>query len=320
MIMTGNIELTTLTDSNADSFLLKLFGTSGHKHILIDGGFKGDGRKALKQIEGILEEGSKIDVVILTHVDKDHVNGLLALFESDSVNRESIGKVVFNVPHSEAEIKVIKEKSTQCGYQEGNTLLGLIISKDIDLVQAHQGCSIEIDENIIIDILSPTKEALEANHDNWRDTNIGHDEDEEYNKNVLLTKKYKEDDKPQNLSSIVCLITCDEQKMLFCGDSVPSQILSADIECTPVTLFKVPHHGSKYNISKELLEKFPAVKYLIPVNRSSYPNYYTIALIEENSKHSEVFVPKGSWVHSKRRNNEIELNFSEYEFGTKVKL
>ncbi|HAS6548640.1 TPA: MBL fold metallo-hydrolase [Vibrio parahaemolyticus] len=320
MIMTGNIELTTLTDSNADSFLLKLLGTSGHKHILIDGGFKGDGRKALKLIEKILEEGGKIDLVILTHVDQDHVNGLLALFESDSVNSGSVGKVVFNVPHSEAEIKVIKEKSTQCGYQEGNTLLGLIISKGIKLVQAHQGCKLKIDENVVIDILSPTKEALEVNHDNWRETNIGHDEDEEYDKNTLLTKKYKEDDKPQNLSSIVCLITCDEEKMLFCGDSVPSQILSADIECTPVTLFKVPHHGSKYNISQELLDKFPAVKYLIPGNRSSYPNYYTVALIEENAKQSDVFVPKGSWVHSKRRNNEIELNFLEYEFGTKVKL
>ncbi len=316
--MTGNIELTTLTDSNADSFLLKVLGTSGHRHILIDGGLKGDGRRALRLIEKIFKQGSKIDLIVLTHVDQDHVNGLLSLFESDSVNSESIGKVIFNVPHSEAEKKVIKEKSTQCGYQQGNTLLGLIISKGIELVQVHQGFNLKVDENVYIDILAPTKEALEINHENWRETNIGHDEEEEYDKSLLLNKKYKEDDKPQNLSSIVCLITCDEQKMLFCGDSVPSQILSSELEVTPVALFKVPHHGSKYNISKELLEKFPSSKYLIPGNRSSYPNYYTVALIEEYAKNSEVLVPKGSWVHSKRRNSEIELDFVEYKFGTKV--
>lgn len=318
--MDKNIELITLTDSNADSFLLKLLGKSGIKNILIDGGFKGDGRKALNLIKKIFEEGEKIDLVVLTHVDQDHVNGLLSIFESDFVNNETIGKVFFNVPHSEAERKVIKEKNTQCGYQDGNTLLGLIVSKGIELVQVQQGNTFKLDENICIDILAPTKEALEANHADWRTTNIGHDEDEVYDKNTLLTQKFKEDDKPQNKSSIVCLITCDEHKMLFCGDSVPSQILSAAIESTPVTLFKVPHHGSKYNISRELLEKFPASKYLIPGNKSSYPNYYTIALIEENSNQSDVFVPKGSWVHSKRRNSGIKLNFLEYEFGTKVKF
>lgn len=318
--MEGNIELTILTDTNADSFLIKLSDGYKNKHILIDGGFKQDGRKALKIIEKIFDQGDILDLVILTHVDLDHINGLLALFGNSSVNSKTIGRVLFNVPHTEAEIKVIKEKKSQCGYQQGNDLLELITSKNIRRDNAQQGDKFIIDDKLIIDILSPTKEALEANHSNWRDTHIGHDEDEEYNKDNLINETYKEDDKPQNISSIVCLITYDKKKMLFCGDSSPSQIMSSNIDLTHVDLFKIPHHGSKYNISKELLDKFPSEKYLIPGNKSSYPNFYTIALIEDKSGKSQVFVPKGSWVHNKRHNKNIDLNFTEYKFETKVIL
>ncbi|WP_273859904.1 ComEC/Rec2 family competence protein [Photobacterium sp. GSS17] len=318
--MTINIELTTLTESNADSFLLTFRSQNQNKHILIDGGLKRDGRQALKLIEKIFEQGDIIDLVVLTHVDIDHVNGLLAFFESDNVNADNVRRVLFNVPNSIVEPELVKDKKTQCGYKEGNQLLELIIKKGINFTQAVEGDQFNLGEGIVIDILSPTKCALELDHENWLKTNIGHDEDEEYDKEKLIEEKHKEDRKPQNLSSIVCLITCDEKKMLFCGDSTPSQIIKDGLGETPVDIFKVPHHGSKFNINRELLTSFPSNKYLIPGNKSSYPNYFTIALIENNFKNSEVYVPKGSWVHSERMNKDIELDFVEYEFGTRINL
>ncbi|PTP17568.1 MBL fold metallo-hydrolase, partial [Vibrio splendidus] len=70
------MELITLTDSNADSFLIKISGEERIRHILIDGGYKQDARRALALIERIIEEHGKIDLVVLTHVDTDHINGL----------------------------------------------------------------------------------------------------------------------------------------------------------------------------------------------------------------------------------------------------
>ncbi|HAS8451221.1 TPA: MBL fold metallo-hydrolase [Vibrio vulnificus] len=320
MIMIIDIELTTLTESNADSFLLTFRSPDGNKHILIDGGLKRDGRQALKLIEKIFEQGEIIDLVVLTHVDIDHVNGLLALFESSKVNADNVGRVLFNVPNSIVEPELVKDKKTQCGYKEGNQLLELIIKKGIKLSQAIEGDQVNLGKEITIDILSPTKPALELDHEKWLKTHIGHDEEEDYDKEKLVEEKYKEDSKPQNLSSIVCLITCDEKRMLFCGDSVPSQIIKDYIGETPVEILKIPHHGSKYNINKDLLTKFPSQKFLIPGNKSSYPNFYTIALIEDSFANSTVYVPKGSWVHSKRMNKEIELDFVEYEFGTRINI
>ncbi|WP_299015070.1 MBL fold metallo-hydrolase [uncultured Photobacterium sp.] len=101
--MTINIELTTLTESKADSFLLTFRSHNQNKHILIDGGLKRDGRQAFKRIEKIFEQGDIIDFVVLTHVDIDHVNGLLAFFESDKANADNVGRVLFNVPNSIVE-------------------------------------------------------------------------------------------------------------------------------------------------------------------------------------------------------------------------
>jgi beta-lactamase superfamily II metal-dependent hydrolase len=318
--MTDSIQITTLTESNADSFLLKFNCLSRNRYVLIDGGLKGDGRRAIKLIEEIIKQGDIIDLVILTHVDLDHINGLLALFNSDIITSKTVGEVLFNVPHSKVELDIIKDKKTQCGYKEGNELLELIINKGIKFTPALQGDKFKIDDELVIDILSPTQSVVELDHAKWRDTNIGSDEDVEYNKELLLKKTYKEENKPQNISSIVCLVKYKYSKLLFCGDSVPSQILSGIPDVTPVDFFKIPHHGSHFNISKLLLERFPANQYLIPGNRTTYPNFYTIALIEDNSKGSLVHVPRGSWVHKKRFSENIDLNFIEYEFNTRFTL
>jgi len=315
-----SIEIITLSDSNSDSFLIKFLGNVRNRYILIDGGLRGNGRKSLQIVREIFNKKEVIDMVILTHVDLDHVNGLLSIFESDIVTSKNIGGVLFNVPHSEVEINSYKQSASQCGYREGNKLLELILKKNINICKAVSGGSYHIDNDVLIDIIAPTQAALDIDHFNWRNTEIGHDETEDYNKESLLKEKHVEDTKPQNVSSIVCLISFDSKALLFTGDSVPSQILNAAKEPIAVDFFKIPHHGSKYNITPELLVMFPSPLYLIPGNRASYPNFYTIALLDEKAPSSQVYVPKGSWVHNDRYENRINLCFTPYEAGTRILL
>ncbi|MEZ9048099.1 MBL fold metallo-hydrolase [Vibrio sp. 10N.247.311.64] len=312
------MELITLTDSNADSFLIKISGEERTRHILIDGGYKQDARRALALIERIIEEHGKIDLVVLTHVDTDHINGLLAIFKSEKVKSSTIDKVLFNVPHSQAEMAILKAKPTQCGYDHGNKLLKIILDKNIHIESAVKGDVHYIDDDIKIDILAPTVSAVKEDHREWRNTNIGHDGDINYDKEALIKEEHIEDKKPQNVSSIVCLIKSSERSVLLCGDSVPSQITAGMTDVMPVDLFKIPHHGSKFNINKELLRLFPSRKYLIPGNRTDYPNFYTIALIEDKSEGSIIYVPNGSWVHKEKFNKNISLDFVSYNVSTRV--
>ena len=63
--MNNNIEIITLTDSNADSFLLKFKCGIKNRNILIDGGLKRNGRNAIQLIEEIFIAGEILDLVIL---------------------------------------------------------------------------------------------------------------------------------------------------------------------------------------------------------------------------------------------------------------
>ena len=80
--------------------LILSFGTSAKpRHILIDGGPSGNYAADLEPaLEKIVGKGGKLDLVVLSHVDNDHVVGLLDLFaavEDDQVgDREPRTKIV----------------------------------------------------------------------------------------------------------------------------------------------------------------------------------------------------------------------------------
>ena len=67
--------------SNADSF-----------HIMIDCGALGE-----NIIDYICHDlGLKIDLLIITHIDKDHIDGITAMFYEDRLKNLKIGKILYN--------------------------------------------------------------------------------------------------------------------------------------------------------------------------------------------------------------------------------
>ena len=62
--------------------------------VLVDGGTSQTYEKHLKPtIETLLHKERKIDLVVLSHIDNDHILGLLDLFEDIKTNKESKKKV-----------------------------------------------------------------------------------------------------------------------------------------------------------------------------------------------------------------------------------
>jgi glyoxylase-like metal-dependent hydrolase (beta-lactamase superfamily II) len=93
---------------NGDCIHISLQNGDRNKNILIDGGMpntyvtlkskKGKAESgALKTlIESLNEKQEKIDLLILTHVDDDHIGGILRWFEKDQNALDMIGQVWFN--------------------------------------------------------------------------------------------------------------------------------------------------------------------------------------------------------------------------------
>lgn len=102
----------------------------------------------------------------------------------------------------------------------------------------------------------------------------------------LLRSPFYEDKAVNNGSSIAFILKIKDKKLLFLADAHADIIMKslADYKKHGTIMFdliKVSHHGSFNNISKELLEKADAVRYLISTNggKHDHPDRETIAHI-----------------------------------------
>lgn len=73
-----------------DSFLISIFEDNNKVNILIDGGFIETYTDFIKpRLEKMNKIGEKIDLLVVTHIDKDHIEGIIELFKDNSDNEIS---------------------------------------------------------------------------------------------------------------------------------------------------------------------------------------------------------------------------------------
>jgi hypothetical protein len=89
--------------------------------------------------------------------------------------------------------------------------------------------------------------------------------------NVLAESPFKQDRAAANGSSIAFVAEYDGIRALFGADAHPSVLVSS-LKRAPLNgscrldAFKLPHHGSRNNVSSPMLDAFPAEHYLISTN------------------------------------------------------
>ena len=100
----------------------------------------------------------------------------------------------------------------------------------------------------------------------------------------LMNEKLGNDTSVNNKSSIAFVLTYQNSKMLFLGDSNPKVCVEGAKHAgiknpCPVDLIKLSHHGSKANMSDELLSFFPTQYYLVSTDgsRKKVPNKTVLA-------------------------------------------
>lgn len=111
----------------------------------------------------------------------------------------------------------------------------------------------------------------------------------------MATSRYSYDYTDENMESIAFVLVCGNKKMLFLSDAnieVCRKNLEQTYGNTPlkINLIKLPHHGSKRNISMRFLKQYYSDSYLISAGETKLrPSMETIAMIlvndyEENKK------------------------------------
>lgn len=330
------ISIKFLPAFNGDCILI----TTDKFNILIDGGMS---KTYYRTLRDKLEELNQIDLVILTHIDEDHIEGLIELFKDENI-KPKVKKVWFNSVAKLSELFDMKyDKNKEYGtdddsdknvsYKQGESLEALLEDIDYELIYLEKQKKYQF-EDIELTLLSPRKKDLKRLHKYWLkdiedrkqkeiDKNINDTVEKYEGIEILYKNKFKNDTRRANKSSIAFNLKYDDKNYLFLGDAnmsvVTKALRDANIEKLDTELVKLSHHGSKRNINQKLLDIVNTHKFIISTNGDIYnhPDKEALSRIIKNPKRDKEEIE--FWFNYEESDypqifTENELSSKEYNF------
>lgn len=196
------INLKILPASYGDCFLLTIKDKKENINILIDGGLSSTYKNYLKKLlKELGDKGEKLNLVINTHIDSDHIKGLISFLKENNKDKfieiedfwfNGLEQIISNYPIMGSELhdedKKIIEDILRKGYEdefkqekeisskEGVSLSGLIEygGYNHNKVNGNKAITdtlgeVGLSENISIKVLAPNKQDLEKLQKKWFD-------------------------------------------------------------------------------------------------------------------------------------------------------
>jgi beta-lactamase superfamily II metal-dependent hydrolase len=298
-----------------DCFLLK----SDQANILIDGGpvrvYEEHLRPALKEL---LTSKDKLDAVIISHVDNDHIVGVLDLLTELQKQKDTrqpafltIGQVWFNSFSSTIGVNDLEKRIGQInnvasmngvkmqemsmalsGIREGSQVIRRTKALNIPVNPGTAGgFFLAVKDRQVIELDTMEITVVGPTLDNLKKLQVEWEEWIKKNEQKIAEGKYTRDfaaamDRSvPNLSSIVLLVREGNKSILLTGDCRGDHLQQGLIETGlsadgrfHTDIFKLPHHGSMRNSSKKLFEEVTADTYVISAD-GTYNNPDTQTLI-----------------------------------------
>lgn len=274
------------------------YGPPGEtRRILIDCGFKSTYRDLLRRLEAL--DARQLELVVLTHVDEDHIKGAVPLLSDTRLRQGAVGDVWFNgwrhlAPERgplEGEFVSARLLQRKFAWNRMPPWRGeaVVVPADGPLP------TVELEGGLRLTLLSPTRAGLDSMREEWREKveAVGIDPgDAEAVLRALAEKpelapdkvrgyargSFAEDEAPANGSSIAMLAEYRARTVLLGGDAHPSvlegsvrRILAErGLERLRLDAFKLAHHGSAHNTSPGLLEVLDCHDYLVSTNGARF--------------------------------------------------
>lgn len=269
------VELYAYDAAKGDCLRLRFKGASGNLHnIIIDSGCVKFGNKFIEICNGAAKE--KLDFLIITHPDDDHIGGLLYAVRHKA--ELPFQKIIMNGSHCGTIL------NTPLSLRQNDEICRILFKKGAVMESALSGTTYEMD-GAKIHILMPTSQLLDrAFGKTCRNIQLGKRSDYGYDLTELKDKPilYR-DSSFNNAASIVFVFECDGRNLLFTGDA-PAENIFAGLqeyngENVPVEFFavKLPHHGSVGNISDLWQTYIDSENYIICTDGRQFPDKQTIA-------------------------------------------
>lgn len=222
--------------------------------------------------------GERVDLLVFTHVDDDHIKGCIKYLKSDE--DKIINKVWINgngcsvyLDNQEHSVKNV------------SSLIKLLSDNNIPIEAPILEKKESFFGQVKIKVIGPTVQDMVRVAKRIETHYCKEHSGRLYLGNISDAEdKYKPDTSETNNASIIMVIEYDNKKLLFTGDSSAENIITAVnkyYQNTWFDIFKLPHHGSQHNISRELIKRIKANKYIISTNKT-VEKVVLLRMVEEN--------------------------------------
>lgn len=249
--------------------------TARTRVVVIDGGFKDSGEGLVELVRDVYGT-DRVDLVISTHPDQDHISGLSVVLEELEV-----GELWMHKPwdHSKSVANYISKgiagalsEKQQLSFTAARDLYQLAVEKGVHVQEPFTGLSTA---DGLIRVLGPDREYYEELFEEMADAAKA--AERSVYESVVQTlakalKWFKEtwdkegleepsqnDVSPRNNSSAIILAQLDDTVFLFTADAGVAGLERAVTPFGPqlggsLKYVQVPHHGSKRNVGPGILD------------------------------------------------------------------
>ena len=308
-------QIDMLPARRGDSLWIEYGDPQQPSRLLIDGGTSGTYGEIRRRLLELPENQRHLELLVVTHIDTDHIEGVLKLLEDDEIG-VTLGDVWFNGWQHLPGIEFVS-----FGPAQGEKLSTLLFRSQVPWNDKFGGERVSIPDagalptcrlpgGMDLTLLSPGVSELEQLRPFWEQECREHglipsveppppEEMPSFGFEVLgppdveaLAEAPSEDDHSKaNASSIAFLAEFDGRRALLAGDAY-ADVLSDALQrlVAPgggdrlrLDAFKLSHHGSKSNVTPEILEKVDCQRYLFSTNgggsRLQHPNQEAVARV-----------------------------------------
>jgi len=246
-------------------------GRENQRVIVVDGGFADVGPRLVQHVKDYYHT-NRVDIVVSTHPDQDHISGLLVVLDEMEV-----GQLWMHLPWKHSEDLASGSKSARRSALSETLQKSLAGAEDLEALARKKGVPIVepfspfSSDDGYFTVLGPTIDFYEQLLSEIEPQQaIG------ARIAALLAKAIRfvyetlqhetlTDDgqtSPQNNSSTICLLHCDGRMGLFTGDAgIPAleqaigRLEAIGYSPGQMSFVQVPHHGSRRNVGPNVLDR-----------------------------------------------------------------
>lgn len=272
--------------------------------VLIDGGRSATGKVLSSRFTDLPRDRRTFEVLIITHIDRDHIEGILRLLEDHKLG------VTFKDIWFNGYDHLRNAQLETFGAVQGERLSTALINRKLPWNRLWKGKAVCLGTNGLkqvglaggmqLTVLSPDREKLEKLIPVWkkecrdaglipgaRPSRASRPDLEQFGSidiEQLAASPFKTDRAEPNGSSIAVLAEYRGKRVLLLGDAHCDRIiksvrvLNKGSRRLKVDALKIAHHGSEGNLSAEVLKLLNCPRYLISTNGSYFKHPSPAAL------------------------------------------